>query len=99
MSKPIPQANPLDRQPDQGRDDAPLAWVGDLVHDEDADRPGIVTDILSEAIWVLRPESGSGQWICMSPERLTIVTRRAERVGKPAPLGHEADSGESMEVR
>ncbi|GGM29642.1 hypothetical protein GCM10011608_12940 [Micromonospora sonchi] len=94
MSEPPTQANPIDwestqRLPAPPPDNATRAWVGDLVHDEDAAQPGIVTDVLSETIWVLRPEVGSGKWVCMNPERLTVITPRAERVGKPAPLDHD----------
>ncbi len=31
-------------------------WVGDLVHDEDTRRRGIVTDVRDGTVWVLRPE-------------------------------------------
>ncbi|MER8033389.1 hypothetical protein ABTZ78_30985 [Streptomyces bauhiniae] len=52
------------------------AWVGDLVHDEDADRRGIVTDVRGGTLWVLRPEYGTGQWTSESPERLTLLEAR-----------------------
>lgn len=57
-------------------------WVGDLVHDEDADRRGIVTDVRGGAVWVLRPESGPGRWASRQPERLTVVTPRERRRGQ-----------------
>ncbi|MCR8578078.1 hypothetical protein ACWGJW_21530 [Streptomyces nigrescens] len=57
-------------------------WVGDLVHDEDADRRGIVTDVRGGAVWVLRPESGPGRWTSRQPERLTVVTPRERRRGQ-----------------
>ncbi|UUN30469.1 hypothetical protein [Streptomyces sp. FIT100] len=50
--------------------------VGDLIHDEDADRHGVVTDVRGGAVWVLRPESGPGQWTSRHPERLAVVTPR-----------------------
>ncbi|GAA2939648.1 MULTISPECIES: hypothetical protein [Streptomyces] len=37
-------------------------WVGDLIHDEDTKRRGIVTDGQGDAVWVLRPEAGPGLW-------------------------------------
>ncbi|MGW2466528.1 hypothetical protein [Streptomyces bauhiniae] len=52
------------------------AWVGDLVHDEDAGRRGIVTDVRGGAMWVLRPEFGTGQWTSLAPERLTVLMPR-----------------------
>ncbi|MFJ9030033.1 hypothetical protein ACIRQP_16210 [Streptomyces sp. NPDC102274] len=55
-------------------------WVGDLIHDEDADRRGIVTNVLGGAVWELRPELGPGRWTSEHPERLTVVTPR-ERMG------------------
>ena len=54
-------------------------WVGDLIHDEIADRRGVVTDVRGGAVWVLRPESGPGQWTSRQPECLTMVTPREER--------------------
>ncbi|MBV2357946.1 hypothetical protein KUM39_26930 [Streptomyces sp. J2-1] len=51
-------------------------WVGDLIHDVDADRRGIVTDVRDGALWVLRAESGPGQWTSEVPERLTVVRSR-----------------------
>lgn len=54
-------------------------WVGDLFHDEIADRRGVVTDVRGGVVWVLRPESGPGQWASRQPERLTVVTPREER--------------------
>ncbi|WP_030673555.1 anti-sigma regulatory factor [Streptomyces rimosus] len=52
-------------------------WVGDLVQDGETGRHGIVTDVLGGAEWVLRPESGPGQWSSRRPEHLTVVTPRA----------------------
>ncbi|MFC9158048.1 hypothetical protein ACFTT0_24065 [Streptomyces bauhiniae] len=51
-------------------------WVGDLIHDEDADRRGIVTDVRGGTLWVLRPEHGVDQWTSESPERLTLLEAR-----------------------
>ncbi|MDX3855057.1 MULTISPECIES: hypothetical protein [unclassified Streptomyces] len=52
-------------------------WVGDLIHDEDADRRGIVTDVQGGAVWVLRPELGPGRWWTSEhPERLTLLESR-----------------------
>ncbi|MGV9318423.1 hypothetical protein [Streptomyces sp. NPDC003660] len=56
-----------------------MAWVGDLVHDEDAGRRGIVTDVRGGSMWVLRPEFGTGQWTSLTPGRLTVLMPR-ERV-------------------
>lgn len=50
---------------------ADTAWVGDLVHDEDTGRRGIVTDVRGGSTWVLRPEFGTGRWTSRAPERLT----------------------------
>ncbi|MFF8565923.1 hypothetical protein ACF06N_13295 [Streptomyces albidoflavus] len=49
-------------------------WVGDLVHDEDADRRGIVTDVRGGTVWVVRPEYGAERWTSERPERLTLLT-------------------------
>ncbi|WP_327023424.1 hypothetical protein [Micromonospora sp. NBC_01739] len=59
------------------------------MHDEDAAESGIVTDVLDETIWVLRPEFGYGLWTCADPGRLTVITPRAERIGKPAQVDHD----------
>jgi hypothetical protein len=56
------------------------AWVGDLIHDEDADRRGIVTDVQGGRVWVLRPEAGPGRWTSDRPELLTVVTPRESRL-------------------
>jgi hypothetical protein len=54
-------------------------WVGDLIHDEDADRNGIVTDVRGGALWVLRPEhGGGGEWTSEHPDRLTVVVPHEE---------------------
>ncbi|MET7509357.1 hypothetical protein [Streptomyces albidoflavus] len=53
-------------------------WVGDLVHDEEADRRGIVTDVRGGTVWVLRPEYGVERWTSERPERLTLLTPREE---------------------
>ncbi|MFH9061334.1 hypothetical protein ACH4GM_08990 [Streptomyces coeruleorubidus] len=55
-------------------------WVGDLIHDETADRRGVVTDVRGGAVWVLRPESGPGQWISRQPDRLRVLKPREERL-------------------
>ncbi|MFI8087745.1 hypothetical protein ACIF9R_05420 [Streptomyces sp. NPDC086080] len=56
------------------------AWVGDLIHDEDAGRRGIVADVLGGATWVLRPEYGSVRWTSRQPERLRVIRTREERL-------------------
>ncbi|MFI8364585.1 hypothetical protein ACIGD1_31075 [Streptomyces sp. NPDC085612] len=56
------------------------AWVGDLVHDEDADRQGIVTDVRGGALWVLRPVYGTHRWTSPWPERLRVVRTREDRL-------------------
>ncbi|GGY19682.1 hypothetical protein [Streptomyces djakartensis] len=55
-------------------------WVGDLVHDEVADRRGVVTDVRGGTVWVLRPESGPGQWTSRRPDRLRVLKPREERL-------------------
>ncbi|MFF3895514.1 hypothetical protein ACFYY3_20455 [Streptomyces sp. NPDC001812] len=57
-------------------------WVGDLIHDENADRRGIVTDVRGGTVWVLRPESGPGQWTSEQPECLTLMIPREEMRGQ-----------------
>lgn len=52
------------------------AWVGDLIHDKDADRRGIVTDVRGGTVWVLRPEAGPGLWTSEHPGRLTVLEPR-----------------------
>lgn len=56
------------------------AWVGDLIHVEDADRRGIVADVRGGVTWVLRPESGPDRWTSQLPERLRVIKTREERV-------------------
>ncbi|MBQ0868272.1 hypothetical protein [Streptomyces sp. RK75] len=51
-------------------------WVGDLIHDEDVDRRGIVTDVRGGTLWVLRPEYGVEQWTSEHPARLTLLEVR-----------------------
>ncbi|MFF8452367.1 hypothetical protein ACF06Q_32425 [Streptomyces leeuwenhoekii] len=58
------------------------AWVGDLIHDEEADRRGIVTDVRGGAVWVLRPEYGPGRWSSRQPHRLRVIKTREERLPK-----------------
>ncbi|MBV7651626.1 hypothetical protein C0Q64_04460 [Streptomyces albidoflavus] len=53
-------------------------WVGDLVHDEEAGRRGIVTDVRGGTVWVVRPEYGVERWTSERPERLTLLTPREE---------------------
>ncbi|MDX2548979.1 hypothetical protein ACOT81_45455 [Streptomyces sp. WI04-05B] len=49
------------------------AWVGDEVHDEDAGRTGMVTDV-SGGTYFLRPLTGGGTgWTQNDPERLTVT--------------------------
>ncbi|MFI2188279.1 hypothetical protein [Streptomyces sioyaensis] len=52
--------------------------MGDLVHDEDADRTGILSDV-RKGVYVLRPDIGPGEWFCDAPDRLTLVVPREER--------------------
>ncbi|MGW1605000.1 hypothetical protein [Streptomyces eurythermus] len=56
------------------------AWVGDLIHDDDADRHGIVTDVYGGSTWVLRPERGPDQWTSQQPHRLRVIKTREERL-------------------
>lgn len=49
------------------------AWVGDEVHDEDAGRTGMVTDV-SGGIYFVRPLTGGGaEWTQNDPDRLTVT--------------------------
>ncbi|MER7403404.1 hypothetical protein ABT373_13180 [Streptomyces sp. NPDC000070] len=54
--------------------------VGDLIHDETTDRCGVVTDVRGGAVWVLRPESGPGQWTSRQPDRLRVLKPREQRL-------------------
>ncbi|MFD4575295.1 hypothetical protein ACFWNK_35090 [Streptomyces sp. NPDC058417] len=54
------------------------AWVGDLIHDQDADRRGIVADVRGGATWVLRPEYGPDRWTSQRPDRLQVIKTREE---------------------
>ncbi|MEE4596738.1 hypothetical protein V2J94_33455 [Streptomyces sp. DSM 41524] len=47
--------------------------MGNLTHDEDTARLGIVTDMDSGAVGVLRPHIGPGQWTSRQPEGLTVL--------------------------
>ncbi|MEV7788926.1 hypothetical protein AB0O72_26610 [Streptomyces sp. NPDC088106] len=55
-------------------------WVGDLVHDEEAGRRGIVADVHGGATWMLRSEHGPVRWTSRQPERLRVVKTREERL-------------------
>ncbi|MFE7762917.1 hypothetical protein [Streptomyces sp. NPDC057438] len=49
------------------------AWVGDEVHDEDAGRTGMVTDV-SGGVYFVRPLTGGGpEWTQNNPDRLTVT--------------------------
>ncbi|MFB9541756.1 MULTISPECIES: hypothetical protein [Streptomyces] len=54
--------------------------MGDLIHDETTHRRGVVTDVRGSAAWVLRPESGPGQWTSRQPDRLRVLKPREERL-------------------
>ncbi|WP_308280875.1 hypothetical protein [Streptomyces lomondensis] len=56
--------------------------MGDLVDDEISGRRGVVTDVRGDAVWVLRPECGPGQWMSRQPMSLTVVTPREEMRGR-----------------
>ncbi|WP_049570403.1 hypothetical protein [Streptomyces sp. SBT349] len=56
----------------------PTPWIGDEVHDEDAGRDGIVTDV-RDGIYVLRPPLGTTEWTSAHPHRLTVVVPREQR--------------------
>jgi hypothetical protein len=56
------------------------AWVGDLIHDEDADRRAIVADVRGGSTWVLRPEYGTHRWTSNRPDRLRVIKTREERL-------------------
>ncbi|TKA01401.1 hypothetical protein FCI23_40745 [Actinacidiphila oryziradicis] len=53
-------------------------WVSDQVHDEDAARSGIVTDVRS-GTYVIRPLQGPGEWTSEDSKKLTTVVPREER--------------------
>ncbi|MEU7265196.1 hypothetical protein AB0A84_15950 [Streptomyces albidoflavus] len=53
-------------------------WAGDLVHDEEADRRGIATDVRGGTGWVLRPERGVVRRTSERPGRLTLLASREE---------------------
>ncbi|WP_406409988.1 hypothetical protein OG923_15180 [Streptomyces halstedii] len=56
------------------------AWVGDLIHDEDTDRRGIVADVRGGTTWMLRQEYGPDRWTSRRPDRLRVVRAREERL-------------------
>jgi hypothetical protein len=51
-----------------------------LIHDEVTDRRGVVTDVRGGAVWVLRPESGPGQWTSRQPDRLSLLRPHEEKL-------------------
>jgi hypothetical protein len=53
--------------------------LGDLIHDEDTDRRGTVTNVQGDT-WVLRPESGPYRWTSRPPDRLRLIRTREERL-------------------
>ncbi|MGW3735743.1 hypothetical protein [Streptomyces sp. NPDC005148] len=55
-------------------------WVGDQVHDEDADREGIVTDVQGGTVYVLRSVHGHDQWQNRNGDHLTITVPLQDRV-------------------
>ncbi|MFD0210794.1 hypothetical protein ACFVH9_17075 [Streptomyces hirsutus] len=56
-------------------------WVGDQVHDANADKEGVVTDV-KNGTYILRPvHSYWGQtWTASDAEVLTITVSRLERI-------------------
>lgn len=54
-------------------------WVGDQVHDEDADREAIITDVRRKEGYILRPLHGGVEWTAPTSERLTVTAPQAER--------------------
>jgi len=62
-------------------EEQPRVWVGDQVHDTDADREGIVTDVKS-GTYILRPlhTHWAGTWTAPSDENLTLTLSREERL-------------------
>jgi hypothetical protein len=56
------------------------AWVGDLIHDEDTGRRGIVADVRGGATWELRQEYGPHRWTSDRPDRLRVIKSREERL-------------------
>lgn len=60
------------------RDDRP--WVGDQVHDEDADREGIVTDVQRGTVYILRALHGPDQWENRNGDHLKITVPLRDRL-------------------
>ncbi|MFD6035713.1 hypothetical protein ACFWHF_14400 [Streptomyces griseoincarnatus] len=54
------------------------AWIGDQVFDEDAKRSGVISDV-SDGVYLLWPLHGSGTWMSMNGDRLTVTVPREER--------------------
>ncbi|WP_333771544.1 hypothetical protein [Streptomyces sp. IBSBF 2435] len=61
-----------------------LPAVGDRVHDAVEDRTATVSDVRGGTVYVLRVAGGL-EWHVTDPDRLTIVTRRADRTDWPYP--------------
>ncbi|MCT9077890.1 hypothetical protein [Streptomyces fulvoviolaceus] len=61
-------------------EERPRVWVGDQVHDANADREGIVTDVKG-GTYVLRPVyMWSGTWTAPSDKGLEVTVSREERL-------------------
>jgi hypothetical protein len=54
-------------------------WVWDEVQDETTGANAIVTDVLWDGRYVLRPVYGSAEWIAEDPKKLTVICRREHR--------------------
>ncbi|MFF9210501.1 MULTISPECIES: hypothetical protein [unclassified Streptomyces] len=56
-------------------------WVGDQVHDANADREGVITDV-KNGLYILRPvhRYWGETWTAADPEKLTITMSRQERL-------------------
>ena len=52
-------------------------WIGDQVHDEEAQRDGIITDVRA-GVYVLRTVYGAREWTTKNPGHLTIVVPRGK---------------------
>lgn len=48
-------------------------WVGDRVHDEDAGRDAIVSDVRGGTTYILRTLTGGREWTSENPGRLTMM--------------------------
>ncbi|MET9778493.1 hypothetical protein ABZ023_30315 [Streptomyces sp. NPDC006367] len=55
-------------------------WVGDQVHDAEAGKEGVVTDVRNGTYILREVHSWSLLWTVPDAERLTVVMTREERI-------------------